>query len=226
MSAPILTSIRARSCTCGSHAALPIDGRSRRQRGSHQRVLRRHHRRLVHEDIRRSQPVRRAKYDLATALGGRAHRAERVQVRVQPPAADHVASRRRHHGAPEASQQRARQQERRSDQLRQLALDLDLVHVRAQHKRDLVGPTPAHCTPIALRMLSIASTSLIRGTFPTTTSSSVRIALPRSAALRSCSRLEPSCRKAERRLRLRTSPCVVCAGRGPLWGRSRGALQA
>ena len=68
--------------------------RAGRQRGGHQRVLGRHHRGLVHEHVGRAQPARRASARSRapqSTLG--AHRAERVEVRVQAPAADHVAAR-------------------------------------------------------------------------------------------------------------------------------------
>ena len=54
------------------------------------------------------RPSRRGEHDLAAAVDDRAHRAERVEVRVEAPAADHVAARRRHDGAVEAREQRAR----------------------------------------------------------------------------------------------------------------------
>ena len=109
MSAPIFTSMRARSCTWGSQAALPITVVPGRQRGGHQRVLGRHHRRLVHEDVASARrPRGRAEHDLAAALDVGAHRAEGVEVRVEAAAADHVAAGRRHHGAAEAREQRAR----------------------------------------------------------------------------------------------------------------------
>ena len=55
MSAPILTSRRARSWTCGSQAALWITVVPGRQRGRHQHVLGRHHRRLVHQHVAGAQ---------------------------------------------------------------------------------------------------------------------------------------------------------------------------
>ena len=78
-------------------AALRITVVPRRQRGGHQRVLGRHHRRLVHQEVTRAQAERgRLEFDVALALDGRAERAERVEVRIEPPAADHVAAGRRH----------------------------------------------------------------------------------------------------------------------------------
>ena len=57
MSAPIFTSRRARSCTWGSQAALWITVAPGRQRGRHQHVLGRHHRRLVHQHVAGAQAV-------------------------------------------------------------------------------------------------------------------------------------------------------------------------
>ena len=69
-------------------------------------------------------------------LDGRAERAEGVEVRVQPAAADHVAARRRHRGAAEAREQRAGGQERGADPLGERRVDVRLVHVgRVQHRR-------------------------------------------------------------------------------------------
>ena len=54
IAAPIATSIRARSWTWGSEAALRITVGPAGQRGGHQRVLGRHHRRLVHQEVARA----------------------------------------------------------------------------------------------------------------------------------------------------------------------------
>ncbi len=51
MRAPIFTSIRQRSCTCGSQAALMQAGAARRQHGGHDRVLGAGHARLVEEHL-------------------------------------------------------------------------------------------------------------------------------------------------------------------------------
>ncbi len=115
--------------------------RARRQRGCHQCVLGRHHRRLIHEHIRRAQTQRRAEDDVAPAVDAGAHRAERIEVRVKSPATDHVTARRWHHGAVEAGQQRAREKERCPDQLGELRGHLDRVHVRGA-QRHLVGASP------------------------------------------------------------------------------------
>ena len=49
---------------------------------------------------------------------------ERVDVRVEPAPADHVAARRRHDGAPDAPEQRPGEEERRADVARELGVDL------------------------------------------------------------------------------------------------------
>ena len=125
IAAPMRTSMRARSCTCGSDAALrmtvvpgvsaaaisafsvPItDGSSMKKSTASQAA------------------VRRLDADLARAvLDAGAERDERVQVRVQPAAADDVAARRRHQRRAEARQQRARGQERGADALGDAGVD-------------------------------------------------------------------------------------------------------
>ena len=52
---PCASSMRARSCTCGSRGGVADDRRAGRQRGRHQRVLGAHHGRLVHEEVARLQ---------------------------------------------------------------------------------------------------------------------------------------------------------------------------
>ena len=142
-------------------------GRARRQRGGHQRVLGRHHRRLVHEHVARPQPLGRAQHDPAVGLDARAHRAERVEVRVEAAAADHVAAGRRHHGAVEAGQQRAREQERGADQLGELAVDLGVVDVRGAQRRPRSARARRPRRRSPCRISSIASTSRMRGTLRT-----------------------------------------------------------
>ena len=65
----------------------------------------------------RSRPSVAVSVDLAAVLIRRAERLERVKVRIEAASADHVAARRRHHCAAEASKQRAGQQERRANRL-------------------------------------------------------------------------------------------------------------
>ena len=57
------------------------DGQPGRAGGGQQRVLGRHHRRLVHEDVARAQARGRAQLDVARVLEGRAERGEGVEVR-------------------------------------------------------------------------------------------------------------------------------------------------
>ena len=78
----------------------------------------------------------------------RAESAERVQVRVEAAAADHVPARRGHLGAAEAGQQRPRDEERGADPVRDLGVDLRLAHVRRAEGDDvLVAPVDAHAEP-------------------------------------------------------------------------------
>ena len=108
------------------------------------------------------------------ALDVGAHRAERVEVRVQAPAADHVAARRRHDGPAEAREQRSGEQERGADQLGELALDLDSRARRRRTARPRWRRASRRVDADPARMSSIASTSRMRGTLRTMTSSSVR----------------------------------------------------
>ena len=113
---PSCTSMRHRSCTCGSQAALTRRVRARRQHGGHDGVLRAGHARLVEEDARAAQAAGRAHGEVA-AHGRRSapSAAERVEVRVDAAAADDVAARRRHVDRPLARQQRPGQQDRGAD---------------------------------------------------------------------------------------------------------------
>ena len=143
MSAPIFTSIRARSWTCGSQAALPMTVSPGVSAAAMQRVLGRHDRRLVHEDVAGAQAaVGRVEDDVARRASTSAPSArEGVEVRVQPPAADDVAAGRRHLGAAEAREQRAGEQERGADALGRLAVD---VRVGGRRRRRRARP---RCSP-------------------------------------------------------------------------------
>jgi hypothetical protein len=83
--------------------------------GRHHRVLRRHHARLVEEDVRAAQPVGRHLVDRAAHVDGRTELGEGMDVRVEAASPDHVSARRRHRRLAEAREQRAGQQERRPD---------------------------------------------------------------------------------------------------------------
>ena len=175
MSAPIFTSIRARSCTCGSHAALPItvapgvsaaaisafsvaitDGSSmntsvgRSPCGALNTISR------PHSAV---APIARN----ASRCGSR-----RRRPITSPPGGGITARRNRASSGPAS----------RNDALISSASSASICtsSTALAHSRTSLGPRQATCTPIASRMLSIASTSLIRGTLRTATSSSVRIA--------------------------------------------------
>ena len=121
--APSETRKRQRSWTCGSQAALPIVVSPGASDGGHDRVLGRHHARLVEEDVGAAQALR-LHLVAALDLDPRAEAFERVDVRIEPAPADHVASRRRHARPAEAREQRAGEQERRPDPLRENPIDL------------------------------------------------------------------------------------------------------
>ena len=75
-----------------------------------------------------------------------AERAEGVEVRVQPAAADHVAAGRRHQRRAEAGQQRAGDQERGADALgeRRRSTSVAAHVVGLQRDRVVVAPLDAH----------------------------------------------------------------------------------
>ena len=122
------------------------DGRALGQRGGHQRVLRAHDRRLVHEEVGGDAGRRWARAaDVAVVLDLGAERAERVEVRIEPAAADHVAAGRRHHGGAEARQQRAGDEERRADALGEVRIDVGAVDlVGLQRDRVVRDPLDGH----------------------------------------------------------------------------------
>ena len=117
-------------------------GRAGRQRGSHQGVLGRHHRRLVHEEVAGVEPVRRVQVHVgAVEPHVRPERSECVEVRIEAAAADHVPAGRRHVGAAEAGEQRTRQQERRADALGPFAIDVRMADAVGTDRHDvLVAP--------------------------------------------------------------------------------------
>ena len=154
MSAPIFTSMRARSCTCGSQAALPItvvpgvsaaaisafsvaitDGSS------------------MNTSVGRRPRWARSARSRRPHSADRAHRPERVEVRVQAPAADHVAARRRH--APRGGSARAAV--RRAGTTRGSARPArgrsPTSCTAAAHSATSLGPRQLTSTPIASRML-------------------------------------------------------------------------
>ena len=90
---------------CGSHAACPSTVSPSARTAGHDRVLGAHDRRLVEVHARAAQRVGRQLVDAVDRDLG-AERAERVDVRVETPAADDVAARRRHGDRAEAREQR------------------------------------------------------------------------------------------------------------------------
>ncbi len=106
-----------------------------RERGGHERVLRAHDRRLVHEEVAGLQAVvGRAQADVAVVLDVRAEGAEGVEVRIQAAPADHVAAGRRQQRLAEAGEQRPADEHGGADPLGQLGGDLrgaDVVGLQA-----------------------------------------------------------------------------------------------
>ena len=66
---------------------------------------------------------------------------KRVDVRVEPAAADHVAAGRRHDGAAEAREQRPGEQERGADAAAELGVELGLVRAGSCRRRARSGPS-------------------------------------------------------------------------------------
>ena len=140
MSAPILTSRRARSCTWGSQAALPssvVPGVSAAAISAFSVAM-------TEGSSMNTSPARSParELDVASHLDLGPHRPEGVQVRIQAPTADHVAARRRHLGVPEAGQQRLGEQERRADALGQALVGrrAHVVHGGAAQPHLVVRP--------------------------------------------------------------------------------------
>ena len=175
IAAPIATSIRARSWTCGSEAALRITVGPRRQRRGHQRVLGRHHRRLVHQEVAGAQAKRRGlQLDVAPrarpwrrargtrrggdrAGGGRSHRRRAAASCARPKRASSGPASRNEARIRSASSESTLGSGRRSR--------------RRSRPRRRRSTRPGRRAPRAAA--TIASTSLIRGTLRRITSSSV-----------------------------------------------------
>ena len=143
MSAPIFTSMRARSCTCGSQAALPITVVP----GVSAAAISTFSVAITDGSSMNTSVGRRPRGALSTISRPqstlRAHRAERVEVRVEAPATDHVAAGRRHHGAAEAREQRAGEQERGADLLRSSRSISIVACTPAAHSDTSLGAAPA-----------------------------------------------------------------------------------
>ena len=111
-----------------------------REHRRHDRVLGSHHRRLVEvhplaDEPGRAQVVGAVDLHLDAELG------EGVDVRVEAPAPDHVAARRRHDGAAEAGEQRPGEQERGADLAAEVGVELGLRDAGAVDA-NLVRPRP------------------------------------------------------------------------------------
>ena len=190
MSAPSVTRKRQRSWMCGSQAALPITVSPGVERGGHDRVLGRHHARLVEEDVlaragrpcaarsarrcRSRRRARRARGCAGRAGGGRSRRR---------PAAGTLARPKRASSGP-ASRNEAR--------MRLDELGVELVR-RERPAAWIAAPRSRPSTRRPRRAAAssaiIVSTSRIRGTLLSTTGSLRRAGRRRgSAARRSCSR--------------------------------------
>ena len=152
------------------------DGQPGRARGGQQRVLGRHHRRLVHEHVAGAQAVGATSSMSRLCSTVAPERLERVEMRVQAPPADDVAAGRRHADAPEAREQRAGEQERGADALGR-ARGRARRPGRGRRRRATTScsdePVDPHAERLEQRRASPA-TSPIFGTLRTTTSSSVR----------------------------------------------------
>ena len=125
IAAPMRVSMRARSCTCGSDAALRITLEPDVSAAAIRAFSVAHHGRLVHEEVAGPQAaVRRGQADVAVDAHVGAERAEGVEVRVQPAAPDHVAARRRQQRGAEAREQRAADEHGGADALGQVGVDV------------------------------------------------------------------------------------------------------
>ena len=142
MPAPMLTSIRARSWTCGSHAALPmtVSPGVRAAASSAFSVAMTDGSSMKTSPARR--PIGRDDLDVALVLHGRPERLERVEVRIQAPAADDVAAGRWHPDAPEPREQGSREQERGADALGEPAVEHGVRGQIGRAERDLVVGEP------------------------------------------------------------------------------------
>jgi hypothetical protein len=127
-------------------------GAAVRERGGHQRVLGTGDRGLVEEQLGAPQTARCPELVRAVDLDHRAETRQREEVRVDAPAADHVAARRRHLGPAEAAEQRAGQQDRRADLLGQPLVEGAGRDVGGADT-DLVRPGPGDLGPQVVEQL-------------------------------------------------------------------------
>ena len=110
------------------------------KRRRHDRVLGAHDRGLVEVDALATETAR-LHLVRAVQLDVDAELLKRMDVRIQPPAPDHVAARRWHPYAPEARQERAGEQERRTDLPAEIGVEVGLVDA-ARIDPYLVRPGP------------------------------------------------------------------------------------
>ena len=103
-------------------ARLPVG-----EHGSHDRVLRPHDGRLVEVEPLAAEPVGSHLVG-AVELDVDAELLERVDVRVEPPATDDVAARRRNRHSTEAREQRAGEEERRADLASEVGVEIGSRH--------------------------------------------------------------------------------------------------
>ena len=110
---------------------VPDHGLAGSEHGGHDRVLGRHHARLVEEDVVAPQAAGRLQLVMhLPELDLCAQPRERVDVRIETAPPDHVAARRRDGRAPEPREQRAGEQERRAHACAELRVELVPGHVR------------------------------------------------------------------------------------------------
>ena len=134
------------------------------EHGGHHRVLGRHHRSLVEEHPLAAQPVG-AQVVAAVQLDLDAELGERVEVRVEAAAADHVSAGRRDGRAAEPREQRPGEKERRTDLTAELGIELRLARPRSCPRSPRSARVHEASAPSAARSSTIVSTSRIRGTF-------------------------------------------------------------
>ena len=138
--------------------SVPDRGFSGCDDSGHDRVLGRHHARLVEEDAGAAQPFR-PHLVAALDLDPRTQPLKRVDVWIEPAPPDHVAARRRHARAAEPCEQRAGEQERCPDPLRENrvdlvgrespGIDLDLVRSRPVRVRARAADDREHRLDVA-----------------------------------------------------------------------------
>ena len=141
ISAPIAISRRQRSCTCGSQAALWIVVRPSASAAAMSAFS------VAVTDASSRwnsvpwRPLGARKRYVRSAVDLGAQAGEREQVRVDAPAADDVAARRRHVGAAEAREQRPGEQDGRADALRERLVERRRVARRRRTRAPRCAPS-------------------------------------------------------------------------------------